>query len=121
MPQVLQETLQEWLDGMVRLQIDILDMSDIRTPGSTTTSTLFLLKGEAIHLAQLWQLTKQLEALPLVSSWEEVIVQIAPQEYCSFLVVVLAVTAEQWNFLLVDLFFPSSHAAFCLFCDSLFF
>ena len=46
MRQVLQETLQEWLDGMARLQIDIAGMYDLPAPGLTTTSTLFLLEGE---------------------------------------------------------------------------
>ena len=96
--QVLQETLLEWLDAMDALSIDVLTMDDLPTPGSTPTSTLFLLEGTPAHLAQLWQLTKQLEILPLVSSWERMTVQTAPHEYHSLLVVVLALAGEQWNF-----------------------
>ena len=101
--QVLEETLQVWLDGMATLHINILAMHDIAAPRLQETnnvpSTLFLLKGENASLTELWQLTKQLEALPIVSSWEEVVMQIAPQEYQSLLAVVLAVSSEQWSFL----------------------
>ncbi len=101
--QVLQETLQLWLDGLAALHIDILAMDDIPTPSwakwaSNSTSTLFLLEGTSDHLAELWQLTKQLELLPLVSSWEHITTEIEPQVYCSVLAVVLAVSSEQWNF-----------------------
>ena len=96
--QVLQETLLAWLDAMTALFIDTHVMVDLPTPGATSLSTLFVLEGTPDHLAHLWQLTKQLELLPLVSSWEEVVMQSAPQEYHSLLAVVLAVPAEQWNF-----------------------
>jgi hypothetical protein len=71
MVQVLQETLQMWLDGMATLHIDILGMYGIPAPRANqryTRYTVFHLEGENASLAELWQLTKQLEALPLVSS-----------------------------------------------------
>ena len=83
---------------MDALAIDVLTMDDLPTPGAPPTSTLFLLQGEPIHLDHFWQLTKQLEILPLVSSWEQITVEIEPHDYCSVLAVVLAVPAEQWNF-----------------------
>src|SRR5437016_6231415 len=65
--QVLQETLQMWLDDMATLHIDILGMHDIAAPRLQETnnvpSTLFLLEGENASLTELWHLTKQLEAL----------------------------------------------------------
>jgi hypothetical protein len=102
MVQVLEETLQMWLDGMATLQIDMVGMYDIPAPRAKqtdTTFTLFHLEGENVSLAQLWQLTKQLEALPFVSSWEEVIMQIAPGQYYSLLTVILAVSSDHWSFL----------------------
>jgi hypothetical protein len=104
MQSVLQETLQEWLDRLATLQIDIVGMYDIMAPHATsrssaTPSTLFLLDGEPAQLAKLWQLTKQLEVLPLVSSWEEGLIQIAPQEYHWLFPVILAVASDQWSFL----------------------
>ncbi len=98
MQHVLQETLLEWLDAMGTLFIDIHGMVDLPIPGSTSTSTLFVLEGTPDHLTHLWQLTKQLELLPLVASWEQMTVQIEPQEYRSLLAVVLAVPIEQWDF-----------------------
>ena len=58
-----------------------------------------LLEGENASLAQLWNLTKQLEATALILSWEQVVMQVVSQEYRSLLAVVLAVSSEQWSFL----------------------
>jgi hypothetical protein len=100
----LQKTLQEWLDGLAKFEIDISGMYDISAPRSTGqasagTSTLFLLTGKASRLAQVRQLIRPLEALSLVSFWKEVRVPIIAEESYPLLLVILDIASDQWNFL----------------------
>ena len=100
----LQKALQEWLDVVATLHIDILEMLDMPTPPLTTqtcatSSTQFLLEGEASQLTKLWQLTRPREAPPIISSWEYVGVRPGFQKEYWLLRVILDVAADQWNFL----------------------